>query len=84
MKKTSFVAAAALALRTGDATYWDWYDRAWKFSDRYFVDHQYGAWYRILNAANQKYDDLKSPPSKTDYHPLAACYETLEVLRRGE
>ena len=79
----TFAAAAALALRTGDATYWDWYDRAWKFSDRYFVDHQYGAWYRILNAANQKYDDLKSPPSKTDYHPLAACYETLEVLRRG-
>ena len=38
-------------------------------------------WYRILDATNQKYDDLKSPPSKTDYHPLGACYETLEALR---
>ena len=79
----TIAAAALLALRTGDSHYWDWYDKAWAFSDRYFVDHEYGAWYRILNAKNQPYDDLKSPPSKTDYHPLAACYETLEAMGRG-
>ena len=77
----TFAAAAALALRTGDDCYWDWYDKAWAYSDRYFVDHEYGGWYRILDANNQKYDELKSPPSKTDYHPLGACYETLEALR---
>ena len=77
----TFAAAAALALRTGDERYWDWYDRAWSFSDRHFVDHEYGAWYRILDADNQRYDNLKSPATKTDYHPLAACYETLEALR---
>ena len=77
----TFAAAAALALRTGDDRYWDWYDKAWAYSDRYFVDHEYGGWYRILDANNQKYDELKSPPSKTDYHPLGACYETLEALR---
>ncbi len=76
----TFAAAALLALRTGDPVYWDWYDKTWSFSDRHFVDHEYGGWYRILNADNQKYDDLKSPASKTDYHPLAACYETLGAM----
>lgn len=78
----TFAAAALLALRTRDDRYWEWYDEAWKFSERHFVDHERGGWYRILNADNQKYDELKSPASKTDYHPLAACYETLEALRR--
>ena len=79
----TIAAASLLALRTGDDKYWDWYDKAWAFSDRHFVDHEYGAWYRILNVKNQPYDDLKSPPSKTDYHPLAACYETLEAIQRS-
>ena len=77
----TFAAAAALALRTGDDSYWEWYDKAWAYSDKHFVDHEYGGWYRILDADNHKYDDLKSPPSKTDYHPLGACYETLEAMR---
>ena len=77
----TFAAAAALALRTGDDSYWDWYDKAWAYSERHMIDHDFGGWYRILDADNGKYDDLKSPPSKTDYHPLGACYETLEALR---
>ena len=77
----TFAAAALLALRTCNTRYWEWYDRVWEFSDRHFVDHEYGGWYRILNADNQKYDDVKSPATKTDYHPLAACYETLEAIR---
>ena len=79
----TFAAAALLALRTGDSRYWDWYDRAWEFSARHLVDHEYGGWYRVLDANNRKYDDLKSPAAKTDYHPLAACYDTLEALRRA-
>lgn len=74
-------AAALLALRTEDESYWQWYDKAWDYADRFFIDHEYGAWFRILNADGQKYDDLKSPPAKTDYHPLAACYETLKAMR---
>jgi len=77
----TFAAAACLALRTGNDTYWDWYDKAWAFADRYLIDHEHGAWFRMLDGNNKKYDDLKSPPSKTDYHPLAACYETLEAMR---
>ena len=68
-------------MRTGEDKYWAWYDKAWAFADQCFVDYEYGAWYRILDGNNKKYDDLKSPPSKTDYHPLAACYETLEAIR---
>lgn len=79
----TFAAAAALALRTGDEGYWEWYDRVWDYADSHFVDHAHGAWYRILDRQNRRYDDLKSPPSKTDYHPLAACFETLEAMRHA-
>ena len=75
-------AAALLAVRTGEARYWDWYDRAWHYADRHFVDHAHGAWYRVLDRAGHRYDDKKSPPSKTDYHPLGACYEILRALRQ--
>ncbi len=80
----TIAAAALLALRTGDPAYWNWYEKAWAFSAAHFVDHQYGAWYRILDRNNSRYDDKKSPPSKTDYHPLAACFEVLEAMRLTE
>ena len=76
----TFAAAALMALRTKDSNYWNVYDQIWEFSNRYFVDHKYGGWFRILNEKNLKYDDLKSPPSKADYHPIGACYETLEAM----
>jgi hypothetical protein len=47
-------AAALLADRTGEKKYWSWYDRIWTYSWRYFVDHEYGAWYRILAPDNAK------------------------------
>jgi len=53
----SIAAAALLASRTGEARYWDWYDRIWRYSWEYFVDHRYGAWYRILSRDNRKYSD---------------------------
>ncbi len=77
----SLAAAALLAQRTGDATYWGWYDRLWAYSWQHFVDHQYGAWFRILDADNRKYSDEKSPAGKTDYHTMGACYEVLNVVR---
>jgi mannose/cellobiose epimerase-like protein (N-acyl-D-glucosamine 2-epimerase family) len=76
----SLAAAALLAERTGDATYWEWYDRMWAYSWQHLVDHQYGAWFRILDADNRKYSDEKSPAGKTDYHTMGACYEVLNVV----
>lgn len=78
----SIAAAALLALRTGEGGYWDWYDRLWAYSWRHFVDHEHGAWYRILTRDNRKYSDEKSPAGKTDYHTMGACHEVLAALSR--
>ncbi len=76
----SFAAAALLANRTKDAKYSDWYERIWQFSWKHMIDHKYGAWFRILDGKNNKYDDLKSPAGKTDYHTMGACYEVIKVI----
>ena len=76
----SLAAAALLADRTGERRYWDWYDKLWAYSWRHFVDHQHGAWYRLLGTDNHKLTDEKSPAGKTDYHSMGACYEVLKVL----
>jgi mannose/cellobiose epimerase-like protein (N-acyl-D-glucosamine 2-epimerase family) len=76
----SIAAAAVLAVRTGDPSYWEWYERLWAYSWRHFVDHRHGAWYRILGRDNSKLSDEKSPAGKTDYHTMGACYEVLKVL----
>ncbi|WP_321801660.1 AGE family epimerase/isomerase [Caballeronia sp. J97] len=83
------LAAAALladhAQRDGDAAlaprYWNDYDRLWTYSWEHFVDHKWGAWYRILTRDNRQYSDEKSPAGKTDYHTMGACYEVLNVVR---
>ena len=79
----SLAAAALLAKRTGDEKYWQWYDRIWDYSWKHFVDHQHGAWYRILTRDNRKISDEKSPAGKTDYHTMGACYEVLNVMGNG-
>lgn len=76
----SFAAAALLALRSGDAAYWSWYDRIWAYAWQHFVDHEHGAWYRILAPDNSKVTDEKSPAGKTDYHTMGACYDVLRGL----
>jgi len=76
----SFAAAACLAKRTGNQDYWTWYDKIWNYSWEHFVDHQHGAWYRILRNDNSKISDEKSPAGKTDYHTMGACYEVLNVI----
>ena len=76
----SIAAAAILAKRTGKKSYWDWYNRIWDYSWNHMVDHEYGAWFRILDSENNKYDNLKSPVGKTDYHTMGACYEVLNSL----
>jgi len=76
----SMAAAALLANRTQENRFWDCYNRIWDFSWKHMVDHNYGAWFRILDTNNQKYDNLKSPAGKTDYHTMGACYEVLNVI----
>ncbi|ATC97182.1 AGE family epimerase/isomerase [Pseudoalteromonas tunicata] len=77
----SFAAAALLAIETGKAEYWQWYDKIWQYSWQHMIDHQHGAWFRILRNNNQPYSDEKSPAGKTDYHTMGACYEVIRALR---
>jgi mannose/cellobiose epimerase-like protein (N-acyl-D-glucosamine 2-epimerase family) len=79
----SLAAAARLAVASGATRYWDWYDRLWRYAWKHFVDHEHGAWYRILDRRNRKYSDEKSPAGKTDYHTMGACYDVLTLLRQG-
>ena len=79
----SAAAAAMLAARTGNADYWTWYDRLWEYSWTHFVDHQHGAWYRILDRENRKLSDEKSPAGKVDYHTMGAAYDIVAVLKGG-
>jgi mannose/cellobiose epimerase-like protein (N-acyl-D-glucosamine 2-epimerase family) len=76
----SIAAAAALAIQTGNASSWEWYDRLWTYAWRHFVDHEYGAWYRILAPDNRKLSDEKSPAGKVDYHTMGMCHEVLDLL----
>ncbi len=79
----SLAAAALLHARTGLAVYDDWYGKIWAYSWEHFVDHKYGAWYRILTGDNRKIDDEKSPAGKTDYHTMGACHEVLALIESG-
>jgi mannose/cellobiose epimerase-like protein (N-acyl-D-glucosamine 2-epimerase family) len=76
----SLAAAALLALRTGEAKYWDGYDKLWTYSWAHMIDHEHGAWYRIRTPDNRAYSDEKSPAGKTDYHTMGACYDVLRGL----
>lgn len=76
----TLAASALLAQRTGQDEYWMWYERIWQYAWQHMVDHQYGAWYRVLDRRNQHYDDRKSPPGKADLRVMNACYEVLQIL----
>ncbi len=76
----SIAASALLGHATGDDRYWQWYDRLWSYADAHFVDHDHGAWYRILTRDNRRYDDRKSYNNKMDYHTMGACHEALTVV----
>jgi mannose/cellobiose epimerase-like protein (N-acyl-D-glucosamine 2-epimerase family) len=61
--------------------YWLEFERLWAYSRAHFVDHQHGAWYRILSRDNRQYSDEKNPAGKVDHHTMGACYEALSVAR---
>ena len=63
---------------------------AFFFGTSFDFDEEMGGWYPMLNAENVRTDTHAGPnhigpmvkcyPSKTDYHPLAACYEVLRTM----
>ena len=77
MHSEMIAASAGLYKLTGNEIYLEWYNRCWEYIIINFSDEKYGGWFRILNKKNEKYDNYKSPPAKTDYHPIAACSESI-------
>lgn len=75
----SFAAAWRLWRLTGDETYRRQYHDIWQWSWRHLVDHEHGAWYRILAANGAKLENTKSPAGKVDYHTMGACWDVLHV-----
>ncbi len=77
----SFAAAALLWEQTGETRFKAAYNDLWQYAWSHFVDHQYGAWYRVLYRDNRRVSDRKSEAgAKCDYHTLGACAEVLRVL----
>jgi mannose/cellobiose epimerase-like protein (N-acyl-D-glucosamine 2-epimerase family) len=64
-------AAAALAQRTGEPEYADWYARVWDYVERYLVDHEHGSWHHQLAPDNTPAATVW--PGKADlYHAYQA------------
>ncbi|MCU4674125.1 AGE family epimerase/isomerase [Catenovulum sp. 2E275] len=77
----SFAAAAMLYKTTDNPEFLTQYYQLWQYSWDNMIDHQYGAWFRILTRNNQKYSNQKSSAgAKCDYHTLGACFEVLKRL----
>ena len=76
----SFAAAALLGIRTGKQEYWDWYAKIWDYCWKHFVDHEQGAWFRILDPANLNHTREKSPAGKVDYHNIGASIDVLRAM----
>lgn len=74
------IAGAALLGASGRADAWEWYDRFWGYAASRFIDDEFGGWFRVLDQDGRPLDTLKSPPAKTDYHPLSACCVALMAL----
>lgn len=73
----AFAAAWRLYRCTGEDKYLRDYNRIWQWSWNHLIDHHHGAWFRIRTRQGGVIDDLKSPPGKTDYHTMGACWDVL-------
>ncbi|WP_299075331.1 AGE family epimerase/isomerase [uncultured Paraglaciecola sp.] len=77
----SFAAAAMLFEVTQDQKYMTQYQQLWHYCWEHLVDHQHGAWFRVLGRQNNALSNQKSAAgAKCDYHNLGACFEVLRVL----
>jgi mannose/cellobiose epimerase-like protein (N-acyl-D-glucosamine 2-epimerase family) len=75
----SLASAWRLWRLTQEAVFRDQYHQLWTWSWTHLVDHQHGAWFRILSADGRKLEDTKSPAGKVDYHTMGACWDVLQT-----
>jgi mannose/cellobiose epimerase-like protein (N-acyl-D-glucosamine 2-epimerase family) len=72
-------AAAALAERTCDERYREWYGSLRRYADEHLVAPG-GNWYERLTADNERVASDDGPAVEPGYHPVGACYEGLRSL----
>jgi mannose/cellobiose epimerase-like protein (N-acyl-D-glucosamine 2-epimerase family) len=75
----SFASAWRLWRHTGDTEFLAQYQALWQWSWQHMVDHEHGAWFRILGADGRKLENTKSPAGKVDYHTMGACWDVMAV-----
>jgi mannose/cellobiose epimerase-like protein (N-acyl-D-glucosamine 2-epimerase family) len=75
----SFASAWRLWRHTGEQEFLQQYQKIWTWSWRYMVDHDHGAWFRIVGNDGRKLENTKSPAGKVDYHTMGACWDVLQV-----
>ncbi len=75
----TIAAAWRLYRATNDPTYLADYNRLWQWSWAHMIDHRHGAWFRVRQPDGSAIDNKKSPPGKTDYHTMGACWDVLAV-----
>lgn len=79
----AIAATALLADVTGEGRFWSWYDRVWEYAYEHHIT-PLGLWHASLTAENELPAGYSgTDPGKTDYHPVAACYEAIRVLEDG-
>ena len=76
----SIAAAALLAKRTKNIHIGIGMKGYGSFSWKHMIDHNMALGFEYLDQNNDKYDNLKSPAGKTDYHTMGACYEVLNSI----
>lgn len=75
----SFASAWRLWQHTGDTAFLKQYQDLWAWSWAHMIDHEHGAWFRILSADGGKLENTKSPAGKVDYHTMGACWDVMSV-----
>ena len=80
----AIAAAWRLFAHTGEERYRQDYHRLWTWSWQHLVDHEYGAWFRILSREGTWIESEKSPAGKVDYHTMGACWDVLQVMQPSQ
>jgi mannose/cellobiose epimerase-like protein (N-acyl-D-glucosamine 2-epimerase family) len=80
VQSETIATAWRLYQRTGKPAYRADFDATWRYAWDNFVDHDYGAWFRVLTREGKKLSAEKSPPGKTDYHTVGVVWDVLDNL----
>lgn len=79
----SLGASAILSSRKNSDYYYHIYNSMFSYCYTFFIDKTHGGWYNKLTRENKKYSDIKSPVTKTDYHPITNYYEAIRSLTKN-